>query len=113
MSDSLVEWVAWYTSGRKFVSTDNDWESLPQEGILWLQLRYSSGRTINYNGMDLFWAKDGIFANDNDRDGLLRRLPFVKFGRWVPDSEFQEVAKQAMESGRQWNQAHVDLASPN
>lgn len=94
-----MRWFIWYEDGTRYSSDETEWNDLPQHGVAYLMLVKEDGRIANYNGQDLYWHLDGIFANDNDRDGLLRRFPFVKFGTWVEPSKFKQITDEAKALG--------------
>lgn len=102
----VVEWHVWYADGTHYQGVSGDqatWDAMPQHGIQWLLLLMSDGSRQNFCGRDLFWFQDGIFANDNDRDALLRRFPWVKFGSWMPTDKFySEITAEAERIGKQW-----------
>lgn len=90
-----LKWRAFYADGNVYYSESCEWNDLPQLGVVYVVVLHSDGRAQNWTGRDLFWFHDGILANDDDRDGLLRRLPFVKFGQWVTDDEYERICDQA------------------
>lgn len=107
----LIRWVALYPNGQVFTSDTTAWEDLPQFGMQWLQKQYDNGDVVNFNGQDYFWHLDGVFANTNDPNGLLRRLPFVKFGEFLSDAEFDTIAAKANEIAEAWRNEHKPSSS--
>jgi len=99
-----AKWIVWYADGSRYDSESVPWKDLPQLGVVYMLLLYPDGTKRHMNGSDLYYiTPDGVMANDNDKDAVLRLLPWVKFGQWVTDESFRSVSRQALEVAEQWH----------
>lgn len=102
----VVGWVAWYDEGGRFDSDTHEWESLPERGIVLVLLLFNDGTCRRCMGTDLYYLHDfgwgTVYANDNDRDGLLSRLGWVKFGRWAPEGIVDLIEREASRVQSEW-----------
>jgi len=103
--------VVWYNNGQVVRgSTFQEWLELPIDGVLYLLLLFPDGTSHHCAGTDLYWSYDfgqgQIYAHDNDRDGVLRRLPWVKFGQWTSPEQFQQISEQAIKTVNVWHKTY-------
>jgi hypothetical protein len=105
---TIESWVIWYDDGTTVEgSTLAAWQAAPTFAVIFVLVLLSNGTSRQLTGHDLIWMQDfglGIVAADsNDRDGILRRLPWVKFGQWTTDAKFEQVQQAAAELAAKWD----------
>lgn len=91
-----MKWWAWYADGTVYNSSEHEWDSLPQQGLVYVLELTPEGYATGWNGGDVYFRRDGIMGNTNDREGILRQFcPFVKFGQWLDTDSFNRVCAEA------------------
>lgn len=92
----IKSFTVWYDNDKTLVT--NDWNAIDQDGVIGIFVKYTDGTSKILMGHDIYWMQDFgdgmIIANDNDRDGLLRRLPWVKHGRWTTDEKMKKMRRE-------------------
>lgn len=108
------KWILWYDDGSRIDSTQMSWEAAKQEGVVHLLVLFDDGTSRGCSGQDLYWMNDFgdglIYAHDNDRDTLLRRFPWVKFGRWASDHRLQSAIQDADQIIKAWHEERYGKA---
>lgn len=107
----VARWQLWYEDGSSSSGTTfEEWEAAPREKIIYGMWFYSNGTSAHVTGLDLYWVFDFgdglVFAHDSDRDGLLRRLPWVKFGCWTTAEKYEAAQAAAVEESNNWLKEH-------
>ena len=94
--------VIWYDDGAvRKGSTEEDWESFPKHGVLFVKEPNRKPNSLVHMGMDYYWLEGGqvLSCNRMDVDRYLERpqgMRCVKFGRWGLDSLWKKFHDEAM-----------------
>lgn len=104
----VVRWRAWYVGGEVHDgSSFEDWQRLPDDGVLYVLLGFSDRTHRNENGDDWYWATpDGVYAHDTrqTREEIERRYPgaSIKRGMWTTDAEMMRAHDEAQALAAEW-----------
>ena len=104
----LDHWIAFYKTKSYEGVTEEDFRELPQFGFQALLILYDDGSRQALNGDDHFFFIDGVIGSTDDKDGILRRMPGVKFGEWMKQEEYDALQLDVQEVGRQWHKENHD-----
>lgn len=104
----LAKWRIWYDDGLAAEgSTVEEWEAAPAENVIYAMAFFDDGTAAHLTGHDIVWMRDFgegvVVASDNDRDGLLRRMPFVKWGRWTTMEKYVAAQREAEQAADAWH----------
>ena len=99
----IAQWHAWYADGHYYTSEQMEWDELPQLGVVIVLVLFDDGSRQCLNGNDIYFKFGELLQNDNDRDGLLRKFPNIKFGTWVEPNTYKAMYDQADKKGRMWH----------
>ncbi len=93
----------------------DEWDKAPTDAVIYGMLFFDDGTAAHHTGRDLYWAHDfgegPVWAHDDDRNGLLRRLPWVKFGRWTTLDKFGVAQAEAAKDADEWYKKFFPEAS--
>jgi hypothetical protein len=112
----VAKWCLWYDDGRRVEGTTFDeWCAAPTEAVIYAMVFFDDGTAAHLTGYDLVWLKDFgdglVAASDNDREGMLRRLPWVKWGRWTTNEKYLKVQQEAVVMADGWHQERTGSES--
>jgi hypothetical protein len=95
-------WRIYYDDRRIFSSDDGDWNDAPTDGVLFV-IQKLGDKVATMSGSDHYVMLDGtdIIATQ-DIGPLLRKLGFIKFGRWTTIKTYEEISRQVAEDARSW-----------
>jgi hypothetical protein len=118
MSGEVSRWRLWYDDGSTVEgATQEEWDAAPCDGVIYGMMFFSDGTAAHLSGMDLYWSRDfgdgAVFAHDSDRDGLLRRLRFVKWGRWTTLAKHDKAMSDAAKRAEEWYRSIFPEAKPS
>lgn len=108
---SVIGWRAYYTEDREYVSNEDDWMDLPDDGLLIVVL-YGIRQDLDGNehvhrriraGYDWYFhvPDTTLYAGNNDPpDEIMTRYPraILKRGKWAPEDEYRHVYEMAESS---------------
>jgi len=110
----VLAWKVWYADGSKHIGkTREEWEILPDDGILVIILYYDEFATDGITryrrvlqGSDFYWLSSGerdhIYGQTSNiqetSEWIEQRYPdaLVKAGRWVDDDTFKQIIEEVM-----------------
>lgn len=107
---AVDSWRIWYTSDRQYNSVGDDWQDLPDDGVLALVIyydEYSADGEVQHrfvhDGEDWYFHEPGTDFFGSNQDTLeenQRRYPncIFKRGKWVPRAEYKRVRQQAIDA---------------
>ena len=82
----MVRWRAYYTEGREFDSTDDDWSDLPSDGVLAVNVYLERPVKQTIYGYDWYFhiPDTDVFGGDDHGD-VTERYPgaIIKRGKWI------------------------------
>lgn len=81
----------YYDDGSTYSSDDGPWDAAPADGVLYA-VRWVDGKKEILSGADYYYIWGGVFASTDDLGPLLRKLGFVKFGRWTSHRRMEQAA---------------------
>lgn len=103
----IERWRLWYDDGSfREGASQAEWDAAPATGVIFGMWFFSDRTAAIVCGHDLYWRQDfgkgPIYADSNDRDGLLHRLPWVKFGQWTTHDEINRLTREANALADAW-----------
>lgn len=97
-----MRWAIYYDDGRTYTSEEGSWDEAPTDGVLVVAIK-DGDRVDLLSGSDHYIMVDGeTIVTTDDLGATLRRLRFIKFGRWSTNSRMQEALRRAAEDTRTW-----------
>lgn len=89
-----MRWKLYYDDLTTFSSEDGIWEAAPTDGVLFLN-RWDADGTIETISHDFYFNHDGVMQGTEHLGPLLRKLGFIKFGRWANTERLEAVRTMA------------------
>lgn len=93
-----MDWRIYYDDGSTFDSDDGAFHDAPSDGVICVVRR--DGEKVEFlSGADFYvrFDEDGSIAATGDIGPLLRKLGFVKFGRFTSNRNQERVMARARE----------------
>lgn len=94
-----VLWRVYYDDGSVFDNTMGSWEDAPCDGVQCVAVRDEVyGRRVHHFVDYYIWPPWLPHAHStHDVGPTLRKLRWIKFGRYVPQEQYEKVLSQACE----------------
>jgi hypothetical protein len=98
------EWCIYYDDGSTFDNLDGSFDRAPPDGVICI-VRKSGDIAEFLSGADYYvrFDDDGSIIGTGDIGPLLRKLGFVKFGRYTSHRNQERVMNRARE---EWKHGH-------
>lgn len=80
--------------------TPEEWNRAPVDGILFVAVQRDERWEV-YSSHDFYFFHDQNIGYTHDLNPLLRKLRFIKFGRWASPERMNEVRKKVEEDTNQ------------
>lgn len=87
-----MRWKIYYDDATTFSSEDGTWEQAPSDGVLFV-VEWQGDRTLIMSGQDYYFLHDGALGFTGDLGPLIRKLGFVKYGRWTSHARMERAAE--------------------
>jgi hypothetical protein len=81
----------YYDDGSTWDDSDGPFESAPLEGVLAVVEKRGARTTIHQGGDFYFRLEDGTVVSTDDAAALIRRLGWVKCGRWTTATKMERL----------------------
>lgn len=95
-------WRIYYDDGRVVTSDDGPFEAAPVDGVLFiLQKRGDVVHTLS--GADYYAMIDGEIIAVEDISTLLRKVGWIKCGRWTSFKRFEDVGRRVAQDAKALN----------
>lgn len=92
----MREWAIYYDDGSTFDSDDGSFDQAPSDGVICV-VRKEGDRAEFLSGADYYvrFAEDGSVIATGDVGPLLRKLGFIKFGRYTSHRNQERIMSRA------------------
>jgi hypothetical protein len=97
----MERWALYYDDGRIVTDADCAWDDAPLDGVLFV-LSKRGDRVTPQSGADFYYPEDDLVVATSDLNPLLRKLKFIKFGRWTSISKYEAIGKRVAEDAKSW-----------
>ena len=97
----MDRWALYYDDGRIISNEDCAWDDAPLDGVLFVLSKKGDKVTVQSGG-DFYYPEDDVVVATADLNPLLRKLRFIKFGRWTSIKKYEAVSKRAAEDAKSW-----------
>ena len=87
-------WLIYYDDGTVFSSADGAFEDAPTDGVLYV-LQKRGDIIVTLSGSDWYAMIDGEIVAPDEIGPLLRKVGWIKMGRYTSFKRFREVGQQA------------------
>ena len=93
-------WFFHYNSPKNnFV--DGYFEEAPLDGVLFI-LEKVNDRIITHSGADYYVQVDDSIVATGDLGPILRKLGWIKHGRWTSVKRYEDVGRQVARDASEW-----------
>lgn len=91
-------WCIYYDDGSTFSDEDGPFDSAPSDGVICI-VRRDGERIEFHSGADHYvrFEEDGSIAATSDLGPILRKLGFIKFGRFTSNKNHERIMTRARE----------------
>lgn len=89
-------WKIYYDDGSTFDSNDGEWDEAPLDGVIFVVEKVGD-RTVFHSGNDYYVMMADTVMTTGDLGPILRKLGFVKFGRWTSHRTFERISQRVRE----------------
>src|SRR5262245_7413583 len=96
-----MQWRIYYDNGMIYTSADGSWNDAPADGVLFV-LQKIGDRVVTQSGADYYFLEDGDIVATGDLGPLLRKLGFIKFGRWTSIKRYEAAGAQVARDSKAW-----------
>ena len=96
-----MEWRIYYDDGRIVTSDDCAWNDAPLDGVLFV-LQKSGDKITTQSGADFYFVEEDTIVASGDIGPLLRKLKFIKFGRWTSIKRYEAVGNRVAQDAKSW-----------
>lgn len=96
-----MNWRIYYDDGRIVTNDDCIWNEAPTDGVLFV-LQKIGDRIVTQSGADYYVMIDDTVAATGDLGPLLRKLGFIKFGRWTSIKQYEAIGRRVAEDAKSW-----------
>ena len=96
-------WKIYYDNGQTYSSDDGSWDDAPLDGVLFVVEVAKGGKVNVLSGNDFYLRIDDTVMATGDMNALLRRFPFIKYGRWVSHRRFEETSEQVRKDCKEFS----------
>jgi hypothetical protein len=92
----MMDWCIYYDDGRTFSSVDGRFEDAPADGVICI-VRKDGDRSEFVSGGDYYvrFEEDGSIIATEDIGPILRKLGWMKFGRFTSNKNHARIMARA------------------
>lgn len=96
-----MEFRIYYDNGQIYTSEDGYFEEAPLDGVLFI-LEKVNDRIITHSGADYYVQVDDSIVATGDLGPILRKLGWIKHGRWTSVKRYEDVGRQVARDASEW-----------
>lgn len=94
-----MTWRIYYDDNTTFSDSDGTFEQAPCEGVLYILERHGDLTRI-HSGKDYYAMIDGEIIAPEEIGPLLRKIGWLKLGRWTSQKRFEDIGRRVKEDAK-------------
>lgn len=97
----MVFFKIYYDNGTTYSSEDGSWNDAPLDGIIFV-IEINGEKVNVHSGNDFYYLEDDTIASTGDLNPLLRKMKFIKFGRWTSHKTYEKLSELVRDDIKKW-----------